>query len=412
MAALPRTNVMLVETLRLALLTVARNKLRSFLTVLGIVIGVASVIAMVTVGQGSTAAVQSNVASLGSNLLMIRPGQPGRGPGGGQNDAPMLKEGDAAALLADIPDLTAVAPVASRTLNVVYGDTTHSVTITGTDTAYFPVRGWTLAEGRIFSEQELRSGTPVCILGTTTSTALIGEGNPVGLSIRVGKITCEVIGLLARREASTFGQDDNDTVILPLKAFQRRIAGNTSVNSISVTFRDGVSAEEVMPQITALMRERRHLTDDQDDNFNIFDMKQISSMLTGITGTLTSLLSAVAAISLLVGGIGIMNIMLVSVTERTREIGIRMAIGATEGQVLLQFLVEAVVLSLIGGFLGVVAGLGLGWAGSAALNVGFAVDWQITLAAFVFSALVGVVFGYFPARRAARLDPIEALRYQ
>ena len=403
---------MLLETFRLALLTVARNKLRSFLTVLGIVIGVASVIAMVTVGQGSTQAVQSNVASLGSNLLMLRPGQPGRGPGGGQNDAPSLQASDVEALLADIPDLVAATPSASRTLNVVYGDVTHSVSVTGTDNAWFPVRGWTLSEGRMFAEAELRAGTPVCVIGSTTSKALIGEGNPVGISIRVGKITCEVIGLLTTREASTFGQDDNDTVILPLKAFQRRIAGNTNVTSISVTFRDGATAEEVTPQIQALMRERRKLTDDQDDNFNVFDMKQISSMLTGITGTLTGLLSAVAAISLLVGGIGIMNIMLVSVTERTREIGIRMAIGATEGQVLMQFLVEAVVLSLIGGALGALAGLGLGWAGSVALNVAFVPDWQITGAAFVFSALVGVVFGYFPARRAARLDPIEALRHQ
>ncbi|MCW1919488.1 ABC transporter permease [Rhodobacter sp. KR11] len=403
---------MLFETFRLALLTVARNKLRSFLTVLGIVIGVASVIAMVTVGQGSTAAVQSDVASLGSNLLMLRPGQPGRGPGGGQNDATPLSAADAEALLAEIPDLVAVTPVATRTQNVVYGDVTQTVTVSGTDNAYFPVRGWTLSQGRMFTEQELRAGTPVCVLGTTTAKALIGEGNPVGIQIRVGKITCEVVGMLTRREASTFGQDDNDTVIMPLTAFQRRISGNRNVSSISVTFADGLAAEAVTPKIQALMRERRGLTDDKADDFNVFDMKQISSMLTGITGTLTGLLSAVAGISLLVGGIGIMNIMLVSVTERTREIGIRMAIGATEGQVLMQFLVEAVVLSLIGGFLGVVLGLGLGWAGSVALDVGFAPDWRVTVAAFVFSALVGVVFGYFPARRAARLDPIEALRHQ
>ncbi|NBZ87420.1 ABC transporter permease [Stagnihabitans tardus] len=403
---------MLIETFRLALLTVARNKLRSFLTVLGIVIGVSSVIAMVTVGQGSTQRVQSDVASLGSNLLMVRPGQPGRGPGGGQNDAPPLKAADVEALLTEIPDLVAATPAATRTLNAVYGDVTHAVTVTGTDNAYFPVRGWTLSEGRVFTEQELRAGTPVCVIGTSTSMALIGQGNPVGITMRIGKITCEVVGLLTKRDASTFGSDDNDTVIMPLKAFQRRIAGNSNVSSISVTFSDAVTAEEVTPKIQALMRERRGLTDDQDDNFNVFDMKQISSMLTGITGTLTGLLSAVAAISLLVGGIGIMNIMLVSVTERTREIGIRMAIGATEGQVLMQFLVEAVVLSLIGGFIGVIVGLGLGWAGSSALNIAFVPDWRITGAAFVFSAVVGVVFGYFPARRAARLDPIEALRHQ
>jgi putative ABC transport system permease protein len=403
---------MLLEALRLALSTVFRNKLRSFLTVLGIVIGVASVIAMVTVGQGSTAQVQSDVASLGSNLLMIRPGAPGRGPGGGSNDAAPLTLADMQALLRYVPDIVAATPSSSRSQTVVFGEMNHTVQVTGTDDAFFGIRGWTLGFGRIFSDGEMRIGTPVCVLGTTTSAALIGEGNPVGTTIRVGKISCEVIGLLAKREASTFGQDDNDIIVMPLKAFQRRISGNKNVQSISVTFRDGVRAEEVTAQIQSLMRERRKLTDDQNDDFNVFDMKQISSVLTGITGVLTGLLSAVAAISLLVGGIGIMNIMLVSVTERTREIGIRMAVGATESQVLMQFLVEAIVLSLIGGILGIFLGLGLGALGSYALNIGFLPDYRIVVASFIFSAVVGVVFGYFPARRAARLDPIEALRHQ
>jgi putative ABC transport system permease protein len=403
---------MLFEAFRLALSAVFRNKLRSFLTVLGIVIGVASVIAMVTVGQGSTAQVQSDVASLGSNLLMIRPGAPGRGPGGASNEAPPLTLQDMQAIVHDIPDVVAATPTAARSQTVVFGEVNHQVTVTGTDNAYLSIRGWTLAQGRVFTEGEMRAGTPVCILGTTTSTALIGEGNPVGTVIRVGKITCEVIGLLDKREASTFGQDDNATILMPLNAFQRRIAGNKNVQSISVTFADGVTAEAVTEQIQSLMRERRKLAGDENDDFNVFDMKQISSMLTGITGVLTGLLSAVAGISLLVGGIGIMNIMLVSVTERTREIGIRMAVGATERQVLMQFLVEAIVLSLIGGLLGIVFGLALGAAGSYALNIGFVPDLRIIAASFVFSAVVGVVFGYFPARRAARMDPIEALRHQ
>jgi putative ABC transport system permease protein len=403
---------MLLETIILALRTVFRNKLRSFLTVLGIVIGVASVIAMVTVGQGSTAQVQSDVASLGSNLLMIRPGSPTRGPGGGANDAAPLTLADMEALLRDIPDIVAAAPSSTRSQTVVFGEVNHVVSVVGTDNAYYGIRGWTLAYGRLFSENEMRAGTPVCVLGTTTSTALIGEGNPVGTTIRVGKISCEVIGLLAKREASSFGQDENDAVLMPLKAFQRRISGKTDVGSISVTFATGVNADDVTAQIQRLMRERRKLTGDQNDDFNVFDMKQISSMLTGITSVLTGLLSAVAAISLLVGGIGIMNIMLVSVTERTREIGIRMAVGATERQVLLQFLVEAIVLSLIGGILGIGFGLLLGAVGSYALNIGFVPDYRVIVASFVFSAFVGVVFGYFPARRAARLDPIEALRHQ
>ncbi len=403
---------MLLEALRLAMKTVFRNKLRSFLTVLGIVIGVASVIAMVTVGQGSSAQVQSDVAALGSNLLMIRPGAPGRGPGGGSADAVPLSIQDLDALTRDIPDIVAATPGSSKGLTAVFGQMNHAVQAIGTDNAYFAIHGWALTNGRLFSEGELRTGTAVCILGTTTSTALIGDGNPVGTTIRIGKTSCDVIGLLARREASTFGQDDNDTLIMPLKAFQRRVSGKADVQSISVTFRDGASAEAVIAQIQGLMRERRHLAGDANDDFNVFDMKQISSMLTGITGVLTGLLSAVAAISLLVGGIGIMNIMLVSVTERTREIGIRMAVGATEGQVLLQFLVEAIVLSLIGGMLGILVGLGLGAVGSYALNIRFLPDYRIIIASFIFSAVVGVVFGFFPARRAARLDPIEALRHQ
>jgi putative ABC transport system permease protein len=403
---------MLYEALRLALLTVFRNKLRSFLTVLGIVIGVASVIAMVTVGQGSTAQVQSDVASLGSNLLMIRPGAAARGPGGGANEAPSLTVQDATAVADQVASILRAAPASQRSQTIVFGETNRIVSVTGTDNTFLDIRGWTLGSGRLFNDSELRGGANVCILGTTTARALFGADTPVGSDVRIGKISCLVIGLLAERPASSFGQDDNDTVIMPLRTFQRRISGRQDVQTIYMTVRDGVSTDDATAEVTTLMRERRKLAGDDADNFNVFDMKQISSMLTGITGALTGLLSAVAGISLLVGGIGIMNIMLVSVTERTREIGIRMAVGATERQVLLQFLVEAIVLSLIGGVLGIGLGLLLGLAGSYVLNIGFLPDWRIILASFVFSAFVGVVFGFFPARRAARLNPIEALRHQ
>ena len=403
---------MFLESVRLALSAVLRNKLRSFLTVLGIVIGVASVIAMVTVGQGSTAQVQSDVASLGSNLLMVRPGSAARGPGGNANDAPALTVQDAEALPAEVTSILAAAPAAAKTQTVIFGELNHIVQVTGSVNGYFPIRGWSLAMGRLFNDSEERSGAAVCVIGTTTAKALFGDGGAVGQTIRIGKITCQVIGLLAERSASSFGQDENDTVVMPLRTFQRRISGKQDVQTIYLTVRDGVSTDQATSDIQVMMRERRKLTGDQADNFNVFDMKQISSMLTGITSVLTGLLSAVAAISLLVGGIGIMNIMLVSVTERTREIGIRMAIGATEAQVLAQFLIEAIVLSLIGGLLGIVLGLGLGLGGSYALNIGFMPDWRVIVASFIFSAVVGVVFGFFPARRAARLDPIEALRHQ
>ena len=403
---------MLGEAFRLAMLAVLRNKLRSFLTVLGIVIGVASVIAMVTVGQGSTAQVQSDVASLGSNLLMLRPGAPGRGPGGGGIEAAPLSLKDSDALALGVPDVAAAAPVATKSLNVIEGDVIHQAAVTGTDNAYFAIRGWTLQSGRLFYESELRAGATSCILGATTSVALFGDGDPVGSDIRLGQVSCHVIGLLAAREASTFGQDENDVVVLPIRAFQRRISGKTDVSMIYLAIKDNVDMAGAKADIEQLMRERRRIALDENDDFNVFDMKQIASMLTGITSVLTGMLSAVAGISLLVGGIGIMNIMLVSVTERTREIGIRMAIGATEAQVLMQFLVESIVLSVIGGCLGIVLGLGLGFAGSKVLNIGFVPDWRVIVASFIFSAVVGVVFGYFPARRAARMDPIEALRHQ
>jgi putative ABC transport system permease protein len=402
---------MLLEAFRLALLTVARNKLRSFLTVLGIVIGVASVIAMVTVGQGSTAQVQSDVASLGSNLLNLRAGAPGRGPGGGSSSTTPLSLRDVTAV-SNLSSVAMAAPLTSASVTTVANGVNRSTQVMGSDTQFLAIRGWTIDLGRDFTEAEVLGGSPVCILGETVRADLFGAGDPTGSDIRIDTMSCRVIGVLAKREASTFGSDENDVILMPIKTVMRRLTGSNDVGQIYVTVKDGISTDTAKAEVEVLMRERRRIKTGDEDDFNVFDMKQISSMLTGITSVLTGLLSAVAAISLVVGGIGIMNIMLVSVTERTREIGIRMAIGATERQVLMQFLVESIVLSLIGGALGIVVGLGLGFAGSLALNITFTPDVRVILASFVFSAVVGVVFGYFPARRAARLDPIEALRYQ
>ena len=402
---------MLLEALRLAVQAILRNVLRSFLTVLGIVIGVAAVIAMLTVGQGSTAQVKSDVAKLGNNLLIVRPGQ-GGGPGVSAGTAPSLSERDATAIEAEVPAVSTAAPLSAGSMTVVFGSQNHTTNVTGTDNRYLAATGWTLAEGRAFYDSDILSGAAVCILGETVRQALFGAGDPIGADIRFRQVACRVVGLLAAKGASSFGTDQDDLVLMPLRAFQRRIAGNQEVATIFASVRDGQTTDKAKAAIEALMRERRHIGPGENDDFNVFDLKQIATMLTGISTVLTGLLSAVAAVSLLVGGIGIMNIMLVSVTERTREIGIRLAIGATERQVLVQFLVEAVVLSLAGGVIGILTGLALGLTGARVLRVPFSPDPWVMLLAFGFSAAVGVVFGYFPARRAARLDPIEALRHQ
>jgi len=306
----------------------------------------------------------------------------------------------------------AVAPLAQRASAVVAGTENRNVTISGTDNDYFITQDWALAAGRNFTEGELRGSRAACIIGATVQTKLLGTGDPVGRVIRVGKVSCEVIGLLAAKGQSSFGSDQDDTVLMPLRTFQRRIAGNTDISRIMVSARDGVDMAKLQADIEALMRERRNITPGKADDFSVADMKQIVQAMAGTASILTGLLGAVAAVSLVVGGIGIMNIMLVSVTERTREIGIRLAIGALERQVLSQFLAEAIVLSLFGGLIGILMGLGLAWLGTLVLQVPFTIDPTIVLLAFAFSALVGIVFGYFPARQAARLNPIEALRHE
>ena len=305
-----------------------------------------------------------------------------------------------------------MAPNASKSTQVIYGNKNWSTTVTGSTNAYLQVRDWSLKSGRQFTVGELRAGKAVCILGTSVRNQLFGAQEPLGATIRLEKLSCKVIGELESKGQSSFGQDQDDFVLLPLRAVQRRIAGNTDVNSIYVSAQDGVSTEKVKRDIERLMRERRRISAGEDDDFHVNDMQELVSMMTGTTQVLTGLLGAVAAVSLLVGGIGIMNIMLVSVTERTREIGIRLAIGALEREVLLQFLVEAVVLSSLGGIIGIVLAL----AGSVVLadlmQVPFVFNPGIIATAFLFSAALGVIFGYFPARRAAQLDPIEALRHE
>jgi putative ABC transport system permease protein len=401
---------MLVEAIKLASQAIQRNALRSFLTVLGIVIGVGAVIAMVTIGQGTTAKVTADLSRLGSNLLFIRPGQ--FGPGRASTDAKPFNIRDVEAVRAQVLGLRAVAPTAQKSFTVIYGTENRLTLVTGTDNDYFITQAWTLAAGRQFLEGEGRGGRAVCLLGETVRDKLFGRDDPIGHSIRVKNVACEVIGLLQPKGQSASGADQDDVVLMPLRVFQRRLAGNTDIGSIGVSARDDVDTAKVQADLERLMRERRNISAGQTDDFSVRDMKQLAETTMATTTMLTALLGAVAAVSLLVGGIGIMNIMLVSVTERTREIGIRLAIGALESQVLTQFLVEAVVLSLFGGVVGILLGLGLARLATGGLQVPFVLDTTIILVAFGFSALVGVVFGYFPARRAARLDPIEALRHE
>jgi len=402
---------MLLETIKLALLALRMNALRSFLTVLGIVIGVGAVIALVTIGAGTTERVASDVAKLGSNLLVVRPGQSMRGVGG-RSAAKAFDMKDVTALEEQVGGIRTVAPAATRGLKAIYGNANWSSSVIGTDNRYLDARDWALESGRVFDPADLRAGKMSCLIGATVRKNLFGAINPVDEYIRLKNLSCEVIGVLASKGVSTFGTDQDDLILIPLRAFQRRIAGNQDISAIYVAVQNGVATAKVQGDIERLLRERRHIGPGEEDDFSVFDMKEIASMLTGITSTLTGLLGAVAAVSLLVGGIGIMNIMLVSVTERTREIGIRLAIGAIEGQVLLQFLVEAVVLSLFGGLIGIAFGLGFAALAARMLQVPFVLDPLIVVVAFLFSAAVGVVFGYFPARRAARLDPIEALRHE
>jgi putative ABC transport system permease protein len=402
---------MLWETVKLALRSVRRNALRSVLTLLGIVIGVAAVIAMITIGSGTTEKVKSDISKLGSNLLVVRAGRPA-GPGELQRATREISDKDVAALTKHLTGVRAVSAAAQKQVRAVYGTESLAVQVTGTDSDFFIARDWAVASGRQFNESETRAGTGVCLLGQTVRQQFFGDGDPEGAIIRVGKMSCRVIGLLEPKGYTGFGQDQDNVVLMPLTTFQRRIAGNRDIDNIYVAAEDGTPTSVVQERIENTLRDARRIAPDREDDFSVRDMTQIAETMASATTVMTGMLGALAAVSLLVGGIGIMNIMLVSVTERTREIGIRLAIGAHEKHILVQFLVEATVLSLLGGIIGI--GLGLALAGTAAyaLSVPFVPDIAVIALAVGFSAVIGMVFGFFPALRGARLDPIDALRHE
>jgi putative ABC transport system permease protein len=401
---------MLWNTIWLALRSIRRNLLRSFLTVLGIVIGVSAVITMVTLGNGATMAVQNQIAGLGTNLLQIRSGQR---MGAGSSVAPSFKDTDAIAISQQIGGVQAVAPEARSSATVVAGGRNWSTSVIGSTNDWLVTGNWKLAQGREFSKEELRAGAAVCIIGATLQRELYGSSADVlGQPLRIKGFSCEVVGLLESKGQGAFGNDQDDTVLIPLNTLQRRVTGSKRLNTILVSMAEGSDAERVKTSLNQLLRELRKLAPSDEDNFNVLDTKQLADTMAGTTKVLTMLLGAVAAVSLLVGGIGIMNIMLVSVTERTREIGLRLAIGALEREVLLQFLIEAVVLAALGGLAGILIATAASFGLAQLMGVPYVFNAGVNLLSFVFSAAIGVLFGYFPARRAARLDPIEALRHE
>ncbi|WP_282042136.1 ABC transporter permease [Halomonas alimentaria] len=400
----------LADTLGMAVQAIVRNKLRSFLTTLGIIIGVASVVAMVHLGQSATRSVTEQIASIGSNLLFVMPGTAQRGPGGVRTSAEPFAMDDVEALRREVDGIL-VAPGLSRSTSVVLGNANETLSVEGTSNEYFRVRNHAVAQGRGFEEAEQRAGAAVCVIGQTVVDEMYGLQEPLGSTLRVGRTACQVVGVLEAKGQS-MGQDRDKAVLMPIKAVQRRLVGELDVSVVYVSALVDGTTQRVQGEIEALLRQRRRLAEGEPDDFYVRDTQDIADALEQTTATLTILLGAIAAVSLLVGGIGIMNIMLVSVTERTREIGIRLAIGARSGDVQTQFLVESVLLATLGGLVGLVLGVGGTWLVTEKLGMPFVLSPAVMALGFSFSVAIGVAFGYFPARKAARLNPIEALRHE
>ncbi|MBK8010058.1 MAG: ABC transporter permease [Deltaproteobacteria bacterium] len=395
----------------IALKEIRRNKLRSFLTGLGIVIGVSAVIVMVHLGKGASRNVTEEIASLGKNLLILSPGTRRRGPGGTRSDARDFDDGDVSAVEREFEDVI-MAPLVVRPVTAVYANANVSTTAIGTTSKYLDIRDWAVSRGRGFAAHEVAAGSRVCILGQTVVDELFQGEGLLDVSFRIDRLSCRVIGVLEAKGQSAMGSDQDDIILMPLRTMQRRLAGNTDVSQIMVSVSEERSLAAVSERLRALFRERRNIARGAADDFEVRDMKEIAAMVEKSTSTLTALLGAIAAVSMLVGGIGIMNIMLVAVTERTREIGIRLALGARGREVLLQFLIEAGVLSTLGGLVGVLLGVGGSLLLTMKMTLPFVFVPEIVAVSFLFSAVVGIVFGFLPARRASMLDPIEALRHE
>lgn len=386
--------------------------MRSLLTAVGIVIGIASVIAMVNIGKGASQSITQSVEKLGSNTLYIMPGQ-SRGPGSrGAVEKPFKKK-DLETLQSSIYALDAISPVETSSMTVIYKEQNYRTSIRGVENEYFQIQNWKMQEGREFAKNELRTGQNVCIVGESVIKNLsVTPKSMIGKKIRLKNFSCEVIGVPEVKGANTFGHDQDDVVLVPFTLFQRRIGGSDNIHLMMAAVKENVPLEEAKIQIERVLRERRHIEKSDDDNFRVRSMTALLDTISQVTTVLTVMLGAVAAISLIVGGIGIMNIMLVSVTERTREIGIRMAVGAMAKDILIQFLIESIVLSALGGVVGILSGILITFSVAKWLDIALVVDPSITLIALVFSMLIGIIFGIIPARKAAAMNPIDALRYE
>lgn len=394
----------------MAMQAVVKNKLRSFLTTLGIIIGVASVVAMVHLGQSATQRVTDEITSIGSHLLFVMPGSAQRGPGGVRTNAEPFDLEDVTAIEREIPGILA-APAITTNATVVIGNANEAIPVVGTNNNYFAVRNHEIAYDRAFEANELSAGSAVCIIGTTLIDEMYLGQEPIGTTFRVGRTACRVIGVLEKKGQS-MGQDRDKTILMPVKAVQLRLVGELDVSAIYVSALLDGSTGRVKKDLESLLRQRRNIATRKDDDFYVRDTQDIAQALASTTNTMTILLGAIAAVSLLVGGIGIMNIMLVSVTERTREIGIRLAIGARARDVMMQFLVESIALSTLGGIIGLILGIGGTWLATSRLGMPFVLSPGVMLLGFFFSVAIGVIFGFFPARKAARINPIDALRHE
>ncbi len=403
----------LLETMKIALRALARNKLRSALTMLGIIIGVGAVIAMVGIGNGAQKEVQDRIAAMGTNLLYVSAGSVNMGGthlGAGATQT--LVSSDVAAILSEAPAVANAAPVSSASTQLVFGNQNWATTVTGTEPQYFDIRDWAFSQGDTFTQDDVRRAANVAVIGETVSQNLFGNSNPVGQTIRAGNLPFRVVGVLTAKGTSGMGGDQDDGIYVPISTLQKKITGQDWLRSIMVSAKSQAESYAAQDQITAILRDRHRIRAGAPDDFSIRNLADVAELADQSAQVMTMLLASIAGVSLIVGGIGIMNIMLVSVTERTKEIGVRVAIGATEQDVQRQFLLESVVLSLLGGAVGIIVGIG------SSILINYVLHWTVSVsalavgAAVIFSTAIGIAFGYYPARKAARLDPIEALRFE